>query len=206
MTTDFAFLWCNRERPHDLKRGLIVWVKRSIQLLPLIGILLKSKLLRLKGAQLGKLVIIGKAKFQGRLVNLKIGDQVSLGRCEIALHDKVKIENFAVLNDGVILLTASHGLTDPQWKHKKKPILISEYAWIATNAIILPGVTIGRVAVVGAGAVVREDVPDYAVVTGNPSVVTHIERTRKLHYSPVLFNAPFEAWIGRNIHNICKEQ
>ncbi len=205
MTTDFAFLWSNRERPKEFNRRLIVWVKRCIQLFPLFSILLRSKFLQLKGAQVGKLVIMGNAKFQGRLVNLKIGDQVSLGRCEIALHEKVNIGNFAVLNDGVILLTASHGLTDPQWKHKTKPILVGEYAWIATNAIILPGVTIGRGAVVGAGAVVRENVPDYAVISGNPSVVTHIERTRKLNYSPVLFNAPFEAWVGRNIHSICRE-
>lgn len=206
MANDFAFLWSNRERPSELKREFVVWTKRCIQFFPLIGILLRSALLRLKGAQLGKLVILGKAKFQGRLVNLQIGDQVSLGRCAIALHDKVTISRCAVLNDGVVLLTASHGLTDPQWKHKNKPIMIGEYAWIATNAIILPGVTIGRGAVIGAGAVVRENVPDYAVVTGNPSCVSKIERTHKLRYSPVLFNAPFEAWVGRNIHNICKDQ
>lgn len=206
MRADFGFLWCNREKPRGIKRWLIVWMKRCIQLIPLVGILLRSALLRMKGAQLGRLVILDNAKLQGRLENLQVGDQVSLGRCEIALHDKVSIGRCAVLNDGVILLTASHGLTDPQWKHKKKPIQIAEYAWIATNAIILPGVSIGRGAVVGAGAVVRENVADYAVVTGNPSVVTSIERTRKLNYSPVLFNAPFEAWVGRNIHDICKEQ
>lgn len=189
-----------------MKRWLVVWVKRCIQFFPLLGILLRATLLRSQGVQLANLVILGKAKFQGRLANLQVGDQVSLGRCEIALHDKVTIGRCVVLNDGVVLLTASHGITDPQWKHKKKPIVIGEYVWIATNAIILPGVTIGRGAVVGAGAVVRENVPDYAVVTGNPSVVTKIERTHKLQYSPVIFNAPFEAWVGRNIHTICKVQ
>jgi maltose O-acetyltransferase len=47
--------------------------------------------------------------------------------------------------------------------HKKQPIHIADYAWIATNAIILPGVKIGRGAV-GAGAVVSKDVADYSIV------------------------------------------
>lgn len=205
MLTDFAFLWQNRERPDQIKRWFIVWVKRCLQLYPLSRILMRSVLLRLKGAQIGRLVISGHPKFQGRLVNLQVGDQVSLGRCEIALHDKVSIGRCAVINDGVVLLTASHGLSDPHFKHKKKPIVIGEYAWVATNAIILPGVTIGRGAVVGAGAVVRENVPDNAVVIGNPSHHTNIERARELNYSPVLFNAAFEAWVGRNIDNITKE-
>lgn len=202
MLTDFMFLWVNRERSRQMNRWLIVWVKRCLQFYPLAGILFRSVVLRLKGAQIGRLAILGNATFQGRLINLQIGDQVSLGRCVIALHDKVSIGQCTAINDGVTLLTASHSISDPQWRHKKEPIVIGEYVWIATNAIILPGVTIGCGAVIGAGAVVRESVPDYAVVIGNPSVITKIERSRELNYSPVLFNAPFEAWVGRNIHNV----
>lgn len=206
MLADFAFLWGNRERPSQMRRWLIVWAKRFLQAVPLTRILFRSVLLKLKGARVGRLVILGKAKFQGRLGNLQIGDQVSLGRCVIALHDMVVIGRCAVINDGVVLLTASHSISDPQWRHKKQPITIGDFAWIATNAVILPGVTIGRGAVVGAGAVVRESVPDYAVVIGNPSFVAEFERTRELNYSPVLFNAPFEAWVGRNIHNVSNEK
>lgn len=50
-----------------------------------------------------------------------------------------------------------------------EPIIIKENAWIGLNAIILKGVTIGRGAVVGAGSVVTKDVPDFAVVAGNPA-------------------------------------
>ena len=46
----------------------------------------------------------------------------------------------------------------------KKPVLIKRGAFIGVNAIILPGVTIGRCSIVGAGAVVSRDVPDYAIV------------------------------------------
>lgn len=49
------------------------------------------------------------------------------------------------------------------------PVVIKDRAWIGFNAIILKGVTIGEGAVVGAGSVVTQDVPDYAVVGGNPA-------------------------------------
>ena len=63
------------------------------------------------------------------------------------------------INDGAVLLTATHSLTDPAWSLTIDPIEIGAYAWIAMNAIILPGVSIGQGAVVGAGAVVRRNVP-----------------------------------------------
>jgi acetyltransferase-like isoleucine patch superfamily enzyme len=52
-----------------------------------------------------------------------------------------------------------------------KPILIKEGAWIGAAATILPGVTVGRYAIVGSDSVVTKDVPDYAVVVGNPAKI-----------------------------------
>lgn len=52
-----------------------------------------------------------------------------------------------------------------------KPIRIQKGAWIGANAVILAGVSVGKHAIVGAGAVVTKDVPDYAVVVGNPAKV-----------------------------------
>ena len=51
----------------------------------------------------------------------------------------------------------------------KKPIVIDDNAWVASRAIILPGVVIGKAAVVGAGAVVTKDVEPWTVVGGNPA-------------------------------------
>ena len=50
-----------------------------------------------------------------------------------------------------------------------KKIVIKDYAWIGSKSVILPGVTIGENAVVGAGSVVTKDVPDNTVVAGNPA-------------------------------------
>jgi maltose O-acetyltransferase len=55
-----------------------------------------------------------------------------------------------------------------------KPILIEDNVWIGGGAILLPGVTIGRNAVVGAGAVVPKDVLPNTVVAGNPAKVIRV--------------------------------
>ena len=52
-----------------------------------------------------------------------------------------------------------------------KPVLVKQGAWIGAGATILPGVTVGKNAIVGAASVVTHDVPDYAVVVGNPARV-----------------------------------
>ena len=49
--------------------------------------------------------------------------------------------------------------------------LIRQGAWIGAGATILPGVCVGKYAIVGAGSVVTKDVPDYAVVVGNPAKI-----------------------------------
>lgn len=197
MLTNIKWLWQHRERPKTTKRCLTVWAKRILNFLALIALSIKPIWYRLKGAKIGNLVVLGKAHTEGNFTLLSIGDESSLGRCEMTLHEAITIGKRVVINDDVVLLTASHSLSDSLWRHKKKPIHIDDYAWIATGSIILPGVTIGKGAVVGAGSVVRENVPEYSVVSGNPATLTKSLRTRRLNYSPVLLNAPFEAWVGR---------
>ena len=61
---------------------------------------------------------------------------------------------------------------DTNWSIvKNAPIVIKDKAWIGFNSIILKGVTIGEGAVIAAGSVVTKDVPDYAVVGGNPAQI-----------------------------------
>ncbi|WP_082189315.1 acyltransferase [Aeromonas caviae] len=55
-------------------------------------------------------------------------------------------------------------------------IIINEYATIGANTTLLPGITIGKHAMIGAGSVVTKDVPDYAIVVGNPAkIIRYIE-------------------------------
>lgn len=87
----------------------------------------------------------------------------------------ITIDDGVMIGPGVYLLTANHDLID----HKVllcSPIHIKEYAWIAADAKILPGVTVGAHAIVAAGAVVSKDVPDWTIVGGCPArVIKQIE-------------------------------
>ena len=196
MLNDVRYLWRNREKPTSPCRWIKVWVKRRYHIVNLSRLLIRSTLFRWRGASVDRLVVLGRARIEGKATLLSIGEESSFGRCKIALHDRVTIGRRVVVSDGVVLLTATHSLKDPDWSHKKAPIVIGDYAWVATNAMVLPGVMIGRGAVVGAGAVVRLDVPDYAIVTGNPATTRPIQQNAELRYSPVLLNAPLEAWVG----------
>lgn len=53
----------------------------------------------------------------------------------------------------------------------KKAVIIKDFVWCGANVTIVPGVTIGEGVVVGAGSVVTKDVPDYAIVGGNPAQI-----------------------------------
>jgi acetyltransferase-like isoleucine patch superfamily enzyme len=154
----------------------------------------RNKLVR-KGAQIDATAEIGLVDVGGNRCHLKIGARSFLGRVQISLHDHVKIGDNVCINDGVILLTASHNIKDPLWQHVKGPIIIDDYAWIATNAIILPGVHIGKGAVVGAGAVVSKDLDPYAVAVGNPAQIIERKRIEDLRYNPCEFLAANMAWL-----------
>jgi acetyltransferase-like isoleucine patch superfamily enzyme len=196
--SDFFWLWTHRERPTNLQRIVIVWAKRFVQLIRLLKILFKNWRMRHRGACIGARVSLGHAKIRGNMRLLAVGDECSLGRCEISVNANVRIGSRVVINDGVVLLTASHDVSMPDWPTTLAPIEIDDFAWIASNAILLPGAKIGRGSVVGAGAVVRGVVAPGAIVLGNPACP--IERTRgvELRYSPVLRTAPFEAWVGHS--------
>ena len=74
-----------------------------------------------------------------------------------------------VISQDAYLCTASHDIASPIMKLLTKPIRVGSNVWIAAKATILPGVTIGEGAVIGACAVVSKDVSSWSVVVGNPA-------------------------------------
>ena len=65
-----------------------------------------------------------------------------------------------------------------------KPVMIKQGAWIGAGASIMPGVTVGKYAIVGAASVVTHDVPDYAVAVGNPAkVIRQLEKDKFIDYT-----------------------
>ena len=190
------YLWNNRVKFRLFSKSFFIsWAKRLFTFSALLKNNKRRNKLTKNGARIAETAEIGIVNINGRKDNLSIGDFTTLGKVEIALHDKVTIGKYVCINDGVVILSASHDVSDPMWRHKKAPISIGDYAWIATNAIILPGVSVGKGAVVGAGAVVSKDVNDYSIVIGNPAIEIEKKRIDVLNYNPCEFLATNNAWL-----------
>ena len=193
-----AYLWQHRVRYRYGSRAWFKqWAKRIWTLPSLFLFGSRIACVRWRGAKVGEGTLLSPIHAGGKLRFLRIGDSSFIGRMEIQLQSQVEIGSNVCINDGVRLITASHDVKEPNWKSFARPIRIHDYAWIATGAVILPGVTIGRGSVVGAFAVVAKDVPDYAVATGNPARIRENVRYRELKYSPADFVAFRAAWLGQ---------
>jgi len=83
----------------------------------------------------------------------------------------VKLGDRVVISQGAFLCSATHNYRDPRYALAGGCITVEDDCWIAAEAFIGPGVTIGQGAVVGARAVVMKDVPPWTVVAGNPARV-----------------------------------
>jgi acetyltransferase-like isoleucine patch superfamily enzyme len=116
--------------------------------------------------------------------NIFIGNHVFLVDSLINAGDndgKIIIEDFVFFGHGVKILARGHdyNLFNELRQHTvvEKPIHIKKGSWVASGAIVLSGVTIGENAVVAAGSVVKHDVPNNAIVAGNPArIVKYIHR------------------------------
>jgi UDP-2-acetamido-3-amino-2,3-dideoxy-glucuronate N-acetyltransferase len=144
--------------------------------------------------------------FHPDLVNLygcSIGNETKIGtfveiQKNVIIGDRCKVSSHSFLCDGVVLedeVFIGHGVmftndlyprasnedgtlkTESDWEAVQT--LVKKGASIGSNATILPGITIGKKVIVGAGAVVTEDVPDYAIVVGVPARIVGDVRTNK---------------------------
>ena len=105
------------------------------------------------------------------LDRLKIGNNVFINsNCLAMARGGITIEDDVMLAANVQLLSNNHDEYD-RLVLLCKPIHIKKGAWIGAGASILPGVTIGEYAIVGAGAIVTKDVGDYEVAVGVPAKV-----------------------------------
>lgn len=121
------------------------------------------------GDHMGENVMI-QAPFRCILADpVRIGNNVVIMyNCLMMSRGGITIEDDAMIAANVSLISNNHDPYDRQVL-LCKPVHIKKGAWIGANAVILPGVTVGEQAIVAAGSVVTKDVPDYAVVAGNPA-------------------------------------
>jgi len=127
------------------------------------GIQMHCRILRGPGITLGDRSVINHGcLLDGRRHPIQIGCDVSIG-------------------PEAAILTLGHDPQSPQFADRGGPVAVGDRAWIGYRAIVLPGVSIGEGAVVGAGAVVSRDVPPFTIVAGNPARPIG-ERSRVLTY------------------------
>lgn len=113
---------------------------------------------------------------------LRIGDNSIINRdCTLDTRGGIEIGCNVSISPEVMLITSEHLKDDPDFGIRDRPIIIEDYSWIGSRATILPGVTVGRGAVVAAGAVVTRDVPPFIVVGGIPARPIS-KRNRELNY------------------------
>jgi UDP-2-acetamido-3-amino-2,3-dideoxy-glucuronate N-acetyltransferase len=125
------------------------------------------------GAVVGKQCILGKGVYVDK--DVRIGDFCKLQNGVSVFHG-FNLENGVFLGPGVMLLNDKHPRAinpdgtlkaDSDWVAGEG--LVAYGASVGGGAVILPGVKVGRMALVGAGAVVTRDVPDRGIVAGNPA-------------------------------------
>lgn len=111
---------------------------------------------------IGEHTVIGDSTFLDGRSGLTIGSNVNLG-------------------SHVSIYTLQHDIDSPTFAEVGAPVVIDDYAYIGSHAIVLPGVTIGHGGVVGAGSVVTNDVEPFTLVAGVPARFVR-RRSRALDY------------------------
>lgn len=120
------------------------------------------------GAKIGQKCILGQ--------NVNIGNNVTIGsfvkiQNNVSVYEGVVLEDYVFCGPSMVFTNIS----DPRSKYPQagkefyKPTLVREGASLGANSTIVCGHTIGRFAFIGAGAVVTKDIPDFALVVGNPA-------------------------------------
>jgi putative colanic acid biosynthesis acetyltransferase WcaF len=140
--------------------------------------------LRFWGAKIGQ----GTSVFRGTTIldihMLTLGDNVGIGfRCMLDARGGLTIGNNVVVASDVHFITGGHELDSDDFASFYLPISVGDHAWIASRATVLPGVTIGRGAVVGANSLVRKDVGGMEIVAGIPAKLRGM-RESDLSYNP----------------------
>ncbi|MBS7566453.1 acyltransferase [Mucilaginibacter sp. Bleaf8] len=102
---------------------------------------------------------------------LSIGESSVINRgCRLDPRGGISIGSNVSISNGVTILTADHDM-DNNMEGRNRQVTIEDYVWIGTNAMIMPGVSVGTGAVIAAGAIVTKDVEAFNVVAGIPAKV-----------------------------------
>ncbi len=125
---------------------------------------------RMSGIKIGKNSHIWAGTFFNDPLKVTIGDNTLIGPDVTFLSwGGITIGNNVNISGYSFIISQSHDIDDPMFCMISSPVIIEDYVWIGTGAMILPGIHIGKGAVVGVGSIITKDVPAYTLVAGNPA-------------------------------------
>jgi acetyltransferase-like isoleucine patch superfamily enzyme len=126
---------------------------------------------------------------QVRRGGLVIGEHSRVNRdCTLDVRGGVRIGDNVSISPEVMILTAAHGVEDPEFRVETRPVVLEDHVYVGSRAIVMPGVTLGRGSVVAAGAIVTRDVPPLAIAAGIPARVVGQRSDTATNY---VLDAPF---------------
>ena len=121
------------------------------------------------GAVIGENCTLGQGVFIGNRV--KIGNGVKIQN-NVSVYEGVTLEDFVFCGPSMVFTNVFNPRSEIPRMTELRPTLVKRGTTLGANSTILCGITIGQYAFIGAGAVVTKDVPDHALVIGNPGRVT----------------------------------
>jgi len=120
----------------------------------------------------------------GTGINVVIGENSSLNR-NAWIGNDTQIGNNVMMGPEIVILSGSHNFDridipmTEQGAPPRNPVIIGDDVWIGTRTIILPGVKIGNHVIIGAGSIVTKDVPEWAIVGGNPAKIIKYRKNKE---------------------------
>lgn len=145
--------------------------------------IIRKFLLRLIGLKIDKAILYGGFHIRAPS-NISIGNGTVIGHgVTLDGRSNIKIGCNVNISSEVMIWSLQHDYNSIDFCSKGGPVLIDDYVWISARAIILPGVIIGKGAVVAAGALVTKNVEPYTVVGGIPAKII-ATRNKNLCYCP----------------------
>ena len=138
---------------------------------------------RLGGIKIGKgsTIHMGVRFYNSK--NISIGTDSIIGEYSVLDgRDILKVGNHVAIASQVMIYNSKHDINDEHFSPINKPVYIEDYVFIGPRSIIMPGVTIGRGAVIAAGAVVTKNVPNFSIVAGVPANIIGKRSQKDFNY------------------------
>ena len=163
--------------PANVRLHLGLWLCKAMPAVR--GVRLRVRVLRAAGVDIGHGTLIGgSVRIEGSprpSRNLRIGTKCWINSgCLLDTSAAITIGNGVSMAQDVMILTGTHDIGSPEFRAGStvlKPVQIGHGCWLGARSVILPGVSVGNGAIVAAGAVVTDDVPENSLVAGVPAQV-----------------------------------